>query len=58
MAYWGFAMTILANPLRLPFNPLAMREGWAAVAQAKRLGGPTPRELLADLLLEPVSCRR
>lgn len=44
MACWGFAMTILANPLRLPFSLMVMREGWAAVAQAKRLGGPTPRE--------------
>lgn len=44
MAYWGFAMTMLANPLRLPFSLMVMREGWAAVAQAKRLGGLTPRE--------------
>ena len=44
MAYWGFAMTMLANPLRPPFSPMVMREGWAAVVQAKHLGGPTPRE--------------
>ena len=44
MAYWGMAMSLLANPLRLPISPKALREGWAAVVQAKRLGGPTPRE--------------
>ena len=44
MAYWGMAMSLLANPLRLPINPQALRQGWAAVVQAKRLGGPTPRE--------------
>ena len=44
MAYWGVAMSLLANPLRLPFSPAALRQGWAAVVEAKRLGGPTPRE--------------
>jgi tetratricopeptide (TPR) repeat protein len=44
MAYWGMAMSLLANPMRLPVNPKALRQGWAAVVHAKRLGGPTPRE--------------
>ena len=44
MAYWGGAVSLLASPLRLPVSPVALQEGWAAVVQAKRLGGPTPRE--------------
>jgi hypothetical protein len=44
MAYWGVATSLLANPLQLPLSPVTLREGWAAVVQAKRLGGPTPRE--------------
>jgi len=37
-------MSLLANPLRLPFSPVALRQGWAAIIQAKRVGGSTPRE--------------
>jgi hypothetical protein len=44
MAYWGVAVSQLTNPLRLPVSAGAVRQGWAAVAQAKRLGGQTVRE--------------
>jgi tetratricopeptide (TPR) repeat protein len=44
VACWGIAVSLVASPLRLPLSPVALQEGWAAVVQAKRLGGPTPRE--------------
>ncbi|MGH8067278.1 MAG: hypothetical protein ACRERE_18995 [Candidatus Entotheonellia bacterium] len=44
MAYWGVAMSLRTNPLQLPVSAGALQQGWAAVVQAKRLGGPTARE--------------
>jgi tetratricopeptide (TPR) repeat protein len=44
MAYWGVAMSLRTNPLRLPVSVGALRQGWAAVVQAEHLGGQTARE--------------
>ncbi|HEV8642582.1 MAG TPA: hypothetical protein VGV13_15940 [Methylomirabilota bacterium] len=44
MAHWGMAMTLLGNPLAAPPPPKALKDGWAAVEQAKMVAAKTPRE--------------
>ncbi|OLE39941.1 MAG: hypothetical protein AUG00_00030 [Candidatus Rokubacteria bacterium 13_1_20CM_2_70_7] len=44
MAHWGAAMTLLGNPLAGPPTPKALKDGWAAVEQAKAVAAKTPRE--------------
>lgn len=44
MAHWGVAMTRLGNPFNWPPGSQAIQEGWAAVEQAKAVGGKTARE--------------
>ena len=41
MAYWAKAVASLDNPLGAPPTPKLEQEGWAAVEQAKQLGGKT-----------------
>jgi tetratricopeptide (TPR) repeat protein len=43
MAYWGVAMS-LYHPLWRPPDEATLRRGWAAVQQAKAVGGQTQRE--------------
>src|SRR4030095_207460 len=42
--YWAKAVASLDNPLGAPPTPQLEQQGWAAVEQAKQLGGKTPRE--------------
>src|SRR4029453_15498898 len=44
MAYWAKAVASLDNPLGAPPSPELEQKGWAAVENAKQLGGKTPRE--------------
>ncbi len=44
MAHWGVATSLLGNPFAWPPSPSMLKDGWAAVTQAKALNAPTPRE--------------
>ena len=44
MARWGVAMAWLGNPLAGPPSARGLKEGWAAVEQAKAAGAGTDRE--------------
>ncbi|MCC7127161.1 MAG: hypothetical protein IT178_20130 [Acidobacteria bacterium] len=44
MAYWAKAVASLDNALGSPPTPKLEQQGWAAVQQARRVGGKTPRE--------------
>ena len=44
MARWGVAMAWLGNPLAGPPSARGLKEGWAAVEQAKTAGAGTDRE--------------
>lgn len=44
MAHWLKAVASLDNPLGSPPTPKLEQQGWAAVQDAKRLGGKTQRE--------------
>lgn len=44
IAYWGLAMSELANPLVPPFPPSNLKAGWDAIQQGKTAKTQTPRE--------------
>jgi hypothetical protein len=44
IAYWGLAMSELANPLGPPFPPANLKAGWEAIQQGKAAKIQTPRE--------------